>query len=289
MPDCVRDSQTVTFFVPDEARKLKTDFPVLKFGRTDAQFPEKTLCCRELEVCFRISGGGAAEDVVDGRRYCTPLPHVMFKLPGRRHTSSCPEPRHAFFFHCSAAAPELLRLRNFPIDEIFWPVEWDGTLGKIAEEMMLLSGSLHTPGVPERVDLLAWQLLLECAVRHCCRPPATPRGHREQAVRAIASYLQLHCCEEPDFDALAKRHGLSRRNFFRCWAEYYREPPARMVRRLRIRHAKELLSNTDLSVAEISARLGFRYAEYFIRAFREETGQTPLQFRRVPVPRRPQP
>ena len=62
-----------------------------------------------------------------------------------------------------------------------------------------------------------------------------------------------------------------------------------MVRRLRIRHAKELLSNTDLPVAEISVRLGFRYAEYFIRAFREETGQTPLQFRRAPLPRRPQP
>ena len=46
-----------------------------------------------------------------------------------------------------------------------------------------------------------------------------------------------------------------------------------------LREAKRLLRYTTLTVQEISARLGFDTATYFVRLFRKYEGQTPLQYR----------
>ena len=277
----VSDKQTVYHYVPDEVRRIHSLYPVLKYGRTDACFPAKTrFYSEDMEFCLRISSKAEfAEDMVNGKLYRTPFPHVMFKLPRLRHRSNCLETRHAFFFHYGPAAPAALLHEGFPVDELFWPLIWNDRLGEIIEEMMQHSGSLHSPGIPEQVDSLARQLLLECYLQRSL-PAAADR--REQAIRAVASYLQLHCTEAIDFDALIARHGLSRRSFFRHWAKFYREAPAEMVRNLRLRHAKELLLRTDLQIAEISARLNFQHTEYFIRAFKSDTGQTPRQYRKSP-------
>lgn len=45
--------------------------------------------------------------------------------------------------------------------------------------------------------------------------------------------------------------------------------------------AKLLLHHTDWSVGEIADRLGFEYATYFHRFFKQHTGATPLNFRQM--------
>ena len=45
--------------------------------------------------------------------------------------------------------------------------------------------------------------------------------------------------------------------------------------------AKQLLSDDDLSVSQVSSRLGFEYPQHFIRFFKSRTGKTPSQFRAV--------
>ena len=44
--------------------------------------------------------------------------------------------------------------------------------------------------------------------------------------------------------------------------------------------ARRMLQDTDMTVSEISRRLGFRSAAYFTRAFQGKTGLTPTAFRR---------
>ncbi|TWI18836.1 helix-turn-helix domain-containing protein [Sphingobacterium siyangense] len=46
-----------------------------------------------------------------------------------------------------------------------------------------------------------------------------------------------------------------------------------------IEKAKELLSTTNLSVAEIAYQLGFEYPQSFSKLFKNKTNQTPLEFR----------
>jgi len=55
--------------------------------------------------------------------------------------------------------------------------------------------------------------------------------------------------------------------------------PNKYLMNLRINRAKELLAETDLSVADISSLLGFSSLSYFIRIFKKYTYTTPLNFR----------
>ena len=44
--------------------------------------------------------------------------------------------------------------------------------------------------------------------------------------------------------------------------------------------AKELLQDTGLSIPEIMKQVGYQSKPHFYRCFREETGMTPIQFRK---------
>lgn len=52
---------------------------------------------------------------------------------------------------------------------------------------------------------------------------------------------------------------------------------------LRIRQAKDLLINTDLSIKEISYRLGFESIYYFSRIFKSKTGINPTEYKNGPT------
>lgn len=275
------DHQTIYFYVPAEVRKIRTRLPVLKYGRTDAQFPSRSLhYMAELEVCFRISGEEEySDDEINGIPYRTPLPHVLFKLPGHRHRYRCEKVRHAFFIHYPTGAPAILEEMGFPVRELFWPLSWNDRMAAIVKEMMHCSGALHAAGTPERIDMLAWQLLVESFLQRDSHPGET--GWQEKAIREIASFLQLHYLENINIDSLITLKSLSRRSFFRYWSMFYRESPMEMIRALRINHAKELLLHTGMPVSEISAKLNFNHSVYFIRTFKAYTGLTPLQYRKT--------
>jgi AraC-like DNA-binding protein len=49
----------------------------------------------------------------------------------------------------------------------------------------------------------------------------------------------------------------------------------------RIKKASELLINSDMSVAEISEKLGFSTQQYFSKTFKKVMGVSPIQFRKI--------
>ena len=49
---------------------------------------------------------------------------------------------------------------------------------------------------------------------------------------------------------------------------------------IRMQRVKQLLSETDLSLADIADRAGFSYVEYLSTSFRRQTGQSPGAYRR---------
>jgi len=50
--------------------------------------------------------------------------------------------------------------------------------------------------------------------------------------------------------------------------------------RVRLGRARELLSETDLPIATIAERLGFKHQEYMGDVFRKRLGTTPAQYRK---------
>jgi len=52
------------------------------------------------------------------------------------------------------------------------------------------------------------------------------------------------------------------------------------IDRALVREAKVLLHHTQMPIAEIADALGFATPSFFVRFFRQQTGSTPLQFRK---------
>lgn len=85
---------------------------------------------------------------------------------------------------------------------------------------------------------------------------------------------------EPGLAELAALVGLSPGHFCRAFARSAGMPPHRWLIGRRIERACDLLRETNLSVGEIAARVGYEDPSYFARLFRQETGLSPLAYRR---------
>lgn len=73
---------------------------------------------------------------------------------------------------------------------------------------------------------------------------------------------------------------VSRRVLERRFREVLGRTPAQEIRRVHLERAKQLLTQTSLSVSEVATASGFLYVERLIPVFRGEVGMTPLQYRK---------
>ncbi len=72
---------------------------------------------------------------------------------------------------------------------------------------------------------------------------------------------------------------VSENSFRRLFRKQYQLSPVKYRNQLRIRRAKELLREEDLSVAEVAYACGFENIGYFCRYYREVMGETPSEAR----------
>jgi transcriptional regulator GlxA family with amidase domain len=79
---------------------------------------------------------------------------------------------------------------------------------------------------------------------------------------------------------VAKKAGLSPSRFAHLFQVETGSSPARMLLRLRLERAAELLCTTGLPLKEVGVRAGMAHLSAFGRAFRAWYGMTPSEFRR---------
>ena len=97
-----------------------------------------------------------------------------------------------------------------------------------------------------------------------------------QAIRLIRE----HGCRGLRVSEVAEAVGLSPRALQQRFRAVLRQTPKEALMQVQIDRAKMLLGQTDLSVEQVSRRSGFAAFEYFVRAFRRETGLTPRRYRK---------
>lgn len=105
-------------------------------------------------------------------------------------------------------------------------------------------------------------------------------------VASTARRIRDGACSAISVDAVLRDVPLSRSAAYRRFRQQLGRSPKQEQMRLRIARARELLEDTDLSVAEIGRRIGYDEAKYFIHVFKQQTGTTPLKYRRTRQVRR---
>ncbi|MDR1959226.1 MAG: DNA-binding transcriptional regulator [Planctomycetaceae bacterium] len=78
---------------------------------------------------------------------------------------------------------------------------------------------------------------------------------------------------------VAKEVGISRGTLNSLFQKHLRSTPLEEILRVRMEWAKELLRDTEIPIAEISAMIGYQTPEYFSRAFAREIGMSPREYR----------
>lgn len=80
-------------------------------------------------------------------------------------------------------------------------------------------------------------------------------------------------------DTLMDKLHMSRSSLYAKFKEITGDTPGNYIIAWRIRHAKQLLADPQLSIAEISDRLGFSSQRYFSTFFKDHTSLSPSKFR----------
>lgn len=106
-----------------------------------------------------------------------------------------------------------------------------------------------------------------------------PLDNQNSPIRAGIDYLHLRYFENPTITTLAKECLMSEEYFRRIFKKQTGLTPSEYRNKLRLDKSKEYLKYSDISVQEISEKLGYATVSHFIKQFKAKYGLSPLQFR----------
>lgn len=102
----------------------------------------------------------------------------------------------------------------------------------------------------------------------------------DPAVAAGLRYLREHLADSVTNDLVARAAGLSRTLFQQRFREAMGQTVRAYLTEQRLRRAKLLIESSDLTLADIAERCGFRHQEYLGDVFRRHFGTTPGKLRK---------
>ena len=278
----------------DVARRLKFPFPVMVVGWNIAGNAIYRGIHRGngTEFCIRlVSSEAMAVDVIGGRRYELPFPHVIMKRPGERHEYRALGWREAFFIIYPRGTEAALRRAG--VDDGIgalpaWPLGAAPEVFESIREMRALFPHHREPRVADELDARCWALVTRLVALRDEAAAGANRGGVDKValepsdddrVRAFSADLPSRCLKPVDFAEEARALGLSRSGFYRRFSALVGEPPERHLWNLRLDAAARLLRESQFSVKQVAFAVCDKSPAHFCRAFRARFGVSPLAWR----------
>jgi transcriptional regulator GlxA family with amidase domain len=100
-----------------------------------------------------------------------------------------------------------------------------------------------------------------------------------EPIREVQGWIQDHPGGDLSVPGLARRCGMSPRNFARVFVREVGATPARYVEAIRVESARRLLEDSRLGVDQVAERCGFGTAESMRRAFLRTVRVAPSEYR----------
>ncbi|MDD9945619.1 MAG: AraC family transcriptional regulator [Myxococcales bacterium] len=140
------------------------------------------------------------------------------------------------------------------------------------------------PGSETLLSRLTELIFVETIRTYIDRLPESERGWLAALKDPLVGAAVRHMHERPQHAwtvaELARRVGASRSAFSARFTELLEVSPITYLYRWRIRQATNLLDDTQLSIPEIAAQVGYESESAFSRAFKREMGSPPASWRR---------
>ena len=112
-----------------------------------------------------------------------------------------------------------------------------------------------------------------------------PPQHQENMVnirmQKFLDYISNHYAEDISLESLARSGNVGKSECLRCFKTSLQTTPYRYLMEFRLSKAAELLKNTDLPIGVITENVGFHQVSHFGKCFREKTGYSPKDYRKI--------
>ncbi len=106
-------------------------------------------------------------------------------------------------------------------------------------------------------------------------PEARARCAAARKIQPALAYMLEHVTAPLRISTLSARAGMSPAHFFSLFKRATGNSPIAFLTRVRMRHARELLEQTPLTVKEVARSIGYRDPLYFSRIFKSVHGVAP--------------
>jgi transcriptional regulator GlxA family with amidase domain len=116
-------------------------------------------------------------------------------------------------------------------------------------------------------------------------PERTKKYHIGTIERA-KEYLLEHFTQEVSLQDLARHCYVSPFHFTRLFKLFYGYSPFSYLQQVRLKHAEMLIRNTELPVADVCFRSGFKRIDYFSSIFAKQHALSPAKYRAKACSRR---
>lgn len=113
----------------------------------------------------------------------------------------------------------------------------------------------------------------------CCLTEKAPVIFRMKSLKMITQYISEHFTEELTLDKLSRKFGYDRSYFCRTFKSVTGLSPINYINISRLEKAKNMLSQSDTKISEISLLCGFSDPNYFSRCFKRQFGTSPSAYR----------
>ena len=182
------------------------------------------------------------------------------------------------WMHLSDRAVALWESLGLAVNQVYYPEDSTfitGSVRRIEEEYIA-----HWKYGNQMTDALMTQLFVGI-YRGC---------HREETMfdhSGYEAFRELRRCmrRQPDFpwtvEEMAARVQVSPSHFYVMYRSFFGCTPIQDLIRIRIQQAKVLLQYGEESLGQIAELVGYRNHYHFSRQFRQETGMSPSEYRKM--------
>lgn len=153
-----------------------------------------------------------------------------------------------------------------------------GSVNSVADLMVHFITRFYGQGIARKVEAQFSPEIRQSYDSHFYSD-SRPASHHDEDIIAAQHWLSANFDKEISIQALAGRVGLSTRSFNRRFKIATGETPLAYLQKIRIKTAKELLQDSNLTIAEIADKIGYSDCSYFSALFKKQMSQSPNTYR----------
>ena len=153
-------------------------------------------------------------------------------------------------------------------------------------ERLIAEATTNLAGQVMALDAIVLEIVIEL-LRHWLGVRRNPSlelsrvGLVDRRLRRALEYIHTNYSQELALADIAEAAFLSEYHFAHLFKKITGLTPHNYLAAVRIEQAKQLIGQTDLSMATISADVGYASQSHFIKIFRSFTGTTPAKYREI--------